>query len=123
MAVADDARDFPGVAGLAPNVNELKRAGFFFAAFLVDETVHADPDRAIILDWIDFECAGNKVTVNIRRAGKEFSKTFGRLRVGTQSNFVVIEFDIVSEERHYAIGVMGIKGIEYRGVHLSDGLE
>jgi len=120
---ADDAGDLPHSVLVLPEVDELglaDRAGFFVSGMM--ETVDADFDRAVVGDGVDLE-----------RAGDEFSGDFAAdvvldpldegLPSAAQAGLVVIELDVVGDQRSEFLQIAVVVGVEELGVQGLDGFE
>ena len=120
---ADDAGDLPYSILVLPEVNELglaDRAGVLVSRVM--ETVDADLDRAVVGDRVDLE-----------RPGDEFSGDFAADVVldpfdeswasAAQSGLVVIELQVVGQERSEFLQITVVVGVEKLGVQGLDRFE
>ena len=120
---ADDAGDLPHSIFVLPEVDEFGLAdGAGFLVSGVMETVDADLDRAVVGDGIDLE-----------RAGNEFSGDFAAdvvldpfdegLPSAAQAGLVVIELDIVGDQRSKFLQIAVVVRVEELGIQGLDGFE
>src|ERR1700740_1336964 len=115
MVVADDAGNLPDAIFVLPEVNEAGLADAFgvFVPRMV-EAVDAHFDRAISFH-----------VVNLQRSGNEFASRFAadvflyaiseRRSAERDAALIVIELDVVREERGKLFQIAAIVGIEERG--------
>ena len=120
---ADDAGDLPHSVLVLPEMNELGLAdGAGFLVSGVMEAVDADLDRAVVGNGIDLE-----------RAGNEFPGDFATDIVldcldeswasAAQAGLVVIELDIVGDQRSEFLQIAVVVGVEELGIQRLDGFE
>ena len=123
MVEADDAGDLPHSVLVLPEVDEFglaDGAGVLVSGMM--EAVDADLDGAVVGDGIDLEGAGN-----------EFSGDFAadvvpdsldeRCASAAQSGFVVVELDVVGDQRSEFFQIAVVVGVEELGVQGLDGFE
>src|SRR5689334_3580534 len=116
MVVADDPRDFPGAIFVLPEVNEAGLAHAFgiFVPRMV-EAVDAHFDRAVSLH-----------VMNLQGSRDEFPSHFAadvflyavceRRSAERDTALIVIELDVVREERRKLFEVAAIVGIKESGI-------
>src|SRR5256885_1627667 len=121
MVVADDAGDLPSAIFVLPEVNETGLAHAFrvFAPRMV-EAVDAHFDSAISLH-----------VVNLQRSGNEFPSHFAanvflyavseRRSAKSGTALIVIELDVVGEERRKLFEVAAIVGVKESAIERGNG--
>ena len=123
MVEADDAGDLPHSVLVLPEVDEFglaDGAGFFVSGVM--ETVDADLDRAVVGNGIDLERAGDEFTGDLATDIVLDSLDESRASAA-QAGFVVIELDIVGDQRSEFFQIAVVVGVEELGIQRLDGLE
>lgn len=112
MIVADDARDFPGAVFVLPEVNETGFAHAFGVLMpRVVEAVDAHFDSAVSLHVMDLQCSGDEFASSF--AANVFLHALReRSFAKSDTALVVIELDVVGEERRKLFQVAPIVGVE-----------
>ena len=120
---ADDAGDLPHSVLVLPEVDELglaDRGGFLVSGMM--EAVDADLDRAVVGNGIDLERAGNEfpgdlATDIVLDCLDESGAS------AAQAGLVVIELDIVGNQRSEFFQIAVVVGVEELSIQRLDGFE
>ena len=123
MVEADDASDLPDSVLVLPEVDEFglaDGAGVLVSGMM--EAVDADLDRSVVGNGIDLERAGNEfpgdLATDIVLDSLEESWASA-----TQAGLVVIELDIVGNQRSEFFQIAVVVGVEELGIQRLDGFE
>jgi hypothetical protein len=120
---ADDAGDLPCSVLVLPEMDELGLAdGAGFLVSGVMETVDADLDCAVVGDGIDLERAGNEFPGYLATdiVPDCFDESWAS---AAQAGFVMVELDIVGDQRSEFIQIAVVVGVEELGIERLDGFE
>ena len=123
MVEADDAGDLPHSVLVLPEVDEFGLAdGAGFLVSGVMETVDADLDRAVVGNGIDLERAGNEFTGHLATdiVPDSLDESWAS---AAQAGLVVIELDIVGDQRSEFFQIAVVVGVEELGIQRLDGFE
>ncbi len=104
-------------------MNELglaDRAGFLVSGVM--ETVDADLDRAVVGNGIDLERAGNEFSGDLA-TDIVLDSLDESLASAAQAGLVVIELDIVGDQRSEFLQIAVVVGVEELGIQRLDGFE
>src|SRR5579859_207166 len=116
VVVADDAGYFPGAILVLPEVNEagLSHAFGVFVAGMV-EAVDAHFDRAVSLHVVNLQSSGNKFASHFA-TDVFFDAVCERYSAERDASLIVVELNVIGEERRKLFEVAVIVGIEESGI-------
>lgn len=122
MTVADHARDFPLIADIPPEMDELETAAIRFSVLHVAELMRSELDRAEILDRMDTQRSRQKVSLDAIVAAEHSAESCVDVGVRLQSTLVFIELHVTGEKIHQRGQVMRVERSSQRRVLSGDGL-
>ena len=86
---------------------------------MIEELMVADQDRAVVVDRVYFEAAGDEAAVDL--PANIMLDGFDEILFGChQAAFVVIEFHRIGHERRHLFEVAGIIRIEIDAIHIGN---
>src|SRR5579864_1477330 len=118
---ADDSRDSPSGVLVLPQHDELRFAdGLLVVRARMMEAMDANLHRAVIVQWIHLKSPWNKLAAHFS-ADIFLYAVHENLFADGQSRLIVIELEVVGDERAQLVEIATVGGIEERGVLPGDG--
>ena len=112
MVDADYARDLPRAIFVLPDVDELRFPDDAVVLFpRVKEAMHADFNRAIALQWINFKSSGHEFPLHFSTQ-IVFECLHDLLSANHEPGLVVIKLRVVGPEGRLGLHVAAINGLE-----------
>lgn len=120
VVVADDAGELPAGGGVVPEHGEFGVAGGDFGVVGVGEAVGADFERAVGVEAVNFERAGDEGALGFA-ADIVFDGGEEDFPAGCEAGLVVVELQVSGDEVAEGGEVAGVVGGEELAVEIGDG--